>query len=175
MSRNIQRNTNKHKINSEVRFPEVRIIGDHGGILMSSYDASKLAQSEGMDLILINENAKPPVVKIEDYKKFLYDERRRAKEQKKRNKRTELKEIKLSITIADHDLEIKSRKASEFLQEGNKVKCDLMMKGRQNAMKEQGEVVMLKFAQLLEEVGIPESLPKLQGNKWNMILKPKAK
>lgn len=164
----------RHKINSEVRFPEVRIIGDHGGAIMSSFDASKLAQSEGMDLILINENAKPPVVRIEDYKKFVYNEKKREKERKKKAKKVELKEIKLSIFIADNDLQTKSRKANEFLNEGNKVKCTLLMKARQNAMKDKGEIVMLKFAKILEEVGVPESLPKLQGNKWTMMMKPKA-
>ena len=139
---------------------------------MSSFDASKLAESEGKDLILINEKAKPPIVRIEDYSKFIYNERKRDKERTKNSKKVEMKEIKLSLTIADHDLEIKSSKGSEFLEGGNKVKCSLLMKGRQNAMRGQGEIVMLKFANLLEEVGVPESLPQCQGNKWSMILKP---
>jgi len=164
----------KHKINAQVRYPEVRVIGDGGGVVMSSYDAMQLAQSEGKDLILITENAKPPVVRIEDYSKFVYNEKKRDKERKKNVKKVELKEIKLSVVIADHDLETKGKKANEFLLGGNKVKCSLMMRGRQNMMKEQGEIVMLKFAKILEEVGTPEALPKLQGNKWNMILKPKA-
>jgi len=171
MSKNSR--TRTHKINHEVRFDEVRIIGDHEGIVMSSFDASKLAESEGKDLILINESARPPVVRIEDYSKFIYNERKRDKDRTKNSKKVEMKEIKLSLTIADHDLEVKSKKGTEFLSEGNKIKCSLMMKGRQNAMRGQGEIVMLKFAELLEEFGIPESLPQCKGNKWIMVLKPK--
>ena len=175
MAKQFVRKERKHKINGEVRFPEVRVIGDHNGEVMSSFDAAKLAESEGKDLILINESAKPPVVRIEDYQKFLYDQERRDKEAKKNVKKTEIKEISLSATIADHDLSVKSKKAIEFLEEGDKVKLSLLLKGRQNNMKEQGELVMLKFAKLVEEVGLPETLPSNEGNRWNMILKPKKK
>lgn len=163
----------KHKINSEVRFPEVRVIGDHNGMIMSSYEASKLAESEGKDLILINEMAKPPVVRIEDYNKFLYNIEKKEKESRKNSQKSELKEISLSVTISDNDLMVKSKKALEFLERGDKVKCNLIMKGRQNNMKEQGELVMLKFAKLVEEFGTPEAMPKVEGNRWLMILKPK--
>jgi translation initiation factor IF-3 len=167
------RNKNEHRINGEVRFPEVRIIGNHNGVIVSSFEAMQLAREEGKDLILINESANPPVVRIEEYSKFLYDNKQREKQAKKNQKKVELKEIKLSVVIADHDLEVKARKANEFLEKGNKVKCNLMMKGRQNQNKEQGEIVMLKFAELLSEMGVPEHLPKLQGNKWLMTVKPK--
>ncbi len=175
MAKKIFKKERKHKINEEVRFPEVRVIGELNGEVMSSFEAFRIAQSEDKDLILINENANPPVVKIEDYGKFLYNQERKEKETQKNIKRTELKEIVLSCTIADHDLEIKSKKALEFLEKGNKVKCSLLMKGRQNAMKEQGELVMLKFAQLLEDLGIPEDMPKNEGKRWIMIVKPKKK
>lgn len=174
MAKQFIRKERKHKINGEVRYPEVRIVGDNAG-LMSSFEASKLAESLGKDLILINESANPPVVRIEDYGKFIYDQEKREKESKKMVHKTELKEISLSITIADHDLGIKAKKASEFLEDGDKVKLSLMMKGRQNNMKEQGELVLLKFAKLVENSGLPEFLPKLEGNRWNMILKPKKK
>lgn len=165
----------KHKINGEVRFPEVRVIGSYNGQLMSSFEASKIAQEEGVDLILINENANPPIVRIEDYGKFIYDSERKEKEAKKNVHKTQLKEISLSVNIADHDLGIKAKKALEFLDNGDKVKLSLLMKGRQMSMKASGEVVMLKFAHFVEESGIPESLPKLEGNRWNMIIKPKKK
>lgn len=165
----------KHKINGEVRFPEVRVIGSYNGQLMSSFEASKIAQEEGLDLILINENANPPIVRIEDYGKFLYDSEKKEKEAKKNVHKTQLKEISLSLNIADHDLGVKSKKALEFLEDGDKVKLSLLMKGRQMAMKANGELVMLKFAQLVETLGIPEALPKLEGNRWNMIIKPKKK
>lgn len=164
---------NKHKLNNQVRFPKVRVIGEENGDIMSSYDAFQLAKSQGKDLILITEKANPPVVKIEEYSKFIYDQKQREKKMKKNQKKVEMKEIKLSINIADHDLMVKSKKATEFLKKGNKVKCTLMMKGRENHNKQQGEVVMLRFADVLSEYGVPESLPKLQGNKWQMTLKQK--
>jgi translation initiation factor IF-3 len=167
---------NKHKINSEVRFPQVRVIGDIGqGKVMSSFEASKIAQENEKDLILINENGNPPVVRIEDYGKFLYELEKKEKESRKNQKKTELKEISLSATIADHDLGVKSKKAIEFLEDGNKVRLTLMLKGRQHNMSQQGQIVLLKFATLVEEIGIPENLPKLEGSKWSMILKPKKK
>jgi len=165
----------KHKINGEVRFPEVRVIGSYNGQIMSSFEASKIAQEEGVDLILINENATPPIVRIEDYGKFLYDSEKKEKEAKKNVHKTQLKEISLSLNIADHDLGIKAKKALEFLEGGDKVKLSLLMMGRQMAMKASGEIVMLKFAHFVEELGIPEALPKLEGNRWNMIIKPKKK
>jgi len=165
----------KHKINGEIRFPEVRVIGSYNGQIMSSFEASKIAQEEGVDLILINENATPPIVRIEDYGKFLYDSEKKEKEAKKNVHKTQLKEISLSLNIADHDLGIKAKKALEFLEDGDKVKLSLLMKGRQMAMKASGEIVMLKFAHFVEELGIPEALPKIEGNRWNMIIKPKKK
>ena len=125
----------KHKINGEVRFPEVRIIGSYNGQIMSSFEASKIAQEEGVDLILINENVSPPIVRIEDYGKFLYDSEKKEKEAKKNVHKTQLKEISLSLNIADHDLGIKAKKALEFLEGGDKAKLPLLMKGRQMAMK----------------------------------------
>ena len=165
----------KHKINGEVRFPEVRVIGSYNGQIMSSFEASKIAQEEGVDLILINENATPPIVRIEDYGKFIYDSEKKEREAKKNVHKTQLKEIPLSLNIADHDLGIKAKKALEFLEGGDKVKLSLLMKGRQMSMKENGEIVMLKFAHFVEELGIPEALPKIEGNRWNMIIKPKKK
>ena len=164
-----------HKINDEIRFPEVRVVGDFEPKVMSSYEASQLAISEGKDLILINANANPPIVRIDDYHKFLYEIERKLKEQKKKQIKIETKEIQLSINIAEHDLGVKARKALEFLEEGDKVKCVLQMKGREKAMPEKGELVMYKFAQLVESIGLPESLPKLEGGRWLMMLKSKKK
>lgn len=165
----------KHKTNNEVRFPLVRVLGDIGkGEIMSSYDASKIAEVNGLDLILISESANPPIVKIEEYSKFLYELEKRDKNNKKNQKKNEIKEISLSATIADHDLEVKSKKAIEFLEKGNKVKCNLLLKGRENKSSSKGEIVMLKFATLLDKFGVPEFLPKLEGNRWLMIIKPKS-
>jgi translation initiation factor IF-3 len=164
-----------HKINEEVRFPEVRVVGNLDGKIMSSREAFNLAQDSNMDLILINENANPPVVRIEDYNKFLYKIEKAEKERKKNSTQSVLKELKLSTEISDHDLNTKAKKGEEFLKEGNRIKCTIQLKGRQKASPERGEIIMLKFADILSEFGIPEDLPKLEGSKWNMIIKPKKK
>ena len=175
MGKKVFKKERKHKINAEVCFPQVRVIGNYNGQIMSSFEAAKIAQEEGVDLILINENATPPVVRIEDYGKFLYDLEKREKEAQKNVHKVQMKEISLSLNIADHDLGVKAKKANEFLQNGDKVKLSLLMKGREMNMKDNGQIVLLKFAQLVETSGIPESLPKLEGTRWNMILKPKKK
>ena len=169
------RRERKHKINSDIRFPQVRLVGQGEPRLMSSYEASKLAESLGKDLILINENQDPPIVRIDDYNKFIYDQEKAEKEKKKNAIKTEIREIQLSCEISDHDLETKSRKGKEFLIDGDKVKCVIVLKGRQKAMPERGELVMLKFAEILSDSGLPESLPVLEGSRWIMTLRPKKK
>jgi translation initiation factor IF-3 len=140
---------------------------------MSSFEAIQIAKEEGKDLILVTENAKPPVVRIEEYSKFIYDIRQREKVAKKNQKKVDTKQIKLSVNIADHDLSIKAKNASKFLDKGNKVKCTLQMRGRQNQNKDMGELVILKFVDLLSDNGVPENVPKLHGNKWEVTVKPK--
>lgn len=171
----LAKKTRKHKINGEVRFDRVRLVKDGIQTIISSYEAYKMAEAEGLDLILISENANPPVVKIEDYQKFLYDIEKAEKEKKKNSTKTEMKEIQLSPNIAENDLLTKAKKAKEFLEDQDKVKCVITLKGRQKAMPAAGELVMLKFAETLSEYGLPETLPKMEGNKWLMILKPKKK
>jgi len=168
--------TNKHKLNNEVRFPQVRLVGFYDEpTLMSSYDASKLAEAEELDLILINENQNPPIVRIEDYKKFLYNLEKAEKEKKKNSIKSITKEIQLSPEISDNDLNTKSKKGIEFLQDGNKVKVVLQLKGRQRANPERGEITMLKFAKAIEDNGVLEALPKLESGKWLMMVKPISK
>lgn len=168
--------TNKHKLNNEVRYPQVRLVGFYDEpTLMSSYEASKLAEENEMDLILINENQDPPIVRIEDYKKFLYDFEKAEKEKKKNSVKSITKEIQLSPEISDNDLNTKIKKGIEFLEDNNKIKCVLQLKGRQKATPQRGEVVMLKYASGVDEVGTAESLPKLDGGKWIMMLKPRKK
>ena len=173
MRKNNQKKEIKHKLNSDVRFPKVRVIGEFNGEIMSSFEASKIAKEREVDLILINENADPPVVRIEDYNKFIYDQNKKEKELKKNSKKNETKEVKLSLNIADHDLNVKAKKCKEFLTSGDRVKVTLLLKGRQNLMKDNAELVMLKFAQMLSEFGTPESLPKLEGKNFRMFIKPK--
>jgi translation initiation factor IF-3 len=165
----------KHKINSEVRFPQVRLVGIGESILLSSYEASKLAESQGKDLILINETQNPPIVRIEDYNKFIYEMEKSEKEKKKNSIKSELKEIQLSCEIAINDLLTKSRKAKEFIEDGDKVRCVIMLKGRQKQMPERGETVMYKFYEMVQEVGQYEEQPKLENGKWFMTIKPKKK
>lgn len=163
----------KHRINSEVRFPQVRLVGDGEPRLMSSYEASKLAESLGKDLILINENQDPPIVRIEDYNKFIYDLEKLQKLKQKNQQKIEMKEIQLSCDIAINDLQTKARKAKEFLEEGDKVKCVVRLKGRQKSMPERGKVVMERFYEILMDVSQFEEVLKFDGDKWTMTLKQK--
>jgi len=165
----------KHKINNEVRFQQVRLVGQGYPQLMSSYDAVKMAESMGMDLILINESQIPPVVRIGDYNKFIYDLEKSEKEKKKNSQKTEMKEIQLSCEIQDNDLQTKAKKGREFLEDNDKIKVVVQLKGRQKAMPMRGEIAILKFADILSDVGIPEAMPKLEGGRWIMMMKPKKK
>lgn len=161
-----------HKINTDITSKEVRLIGEGEPRVLKTSEALSMANDSGKDLIMISDQ-NPPIVKIEDYNKFLYTEKRKEKVKKKNSNKTEVKEIQLSPEIGDNDLTVKARKALEFLEKGNKVKCSLMLKGRQRSNPERGEVTMLRFAEILSENGVLESMPKLQGNKWNMMVKPK--
>jgi translation initiation factor IF-3 len=165
----------KHKINHELTFPEVRLVGRGEPVVMTTQEAQKIAYSEEKDLILINENQNPPIVRIEDYNKFLYEQEKAEKEKKKLANKSQLKEIQLSVNISDHDLETKAKKGREFLKDGDKVKVVISLKGREKANPSRGELVMLKFAQSVEEFGIPESMPKLESGKWIMMMKTKKK
>jgi translation initiation factor IF-3 len=165
----------RHKINQEITSPEVRLIGRGEPFVLSIREAQKLANDEEKDLILINENQTPAIVKIEVYNKFLYELEKAEKEKKRNSNKSQLKEIQLSVNISDHDLETKSKKGREFLKDGDKVKVVISLKGRQKASPQRGELVMLKFATSVEEFGVPESLPKLEGGKWLMMIKSKKK
>jgi len=175
MVKKIFRKEKRHKLNSEVRFPQVRLVNNGEFKIMSSYEASKIAESQGKDLILINESQNPPIVKIEDYNKFIYELEKSEKEKKKNSNRSELKEIQLSCEIAINDLLTKSRKVKEFIEEGNKVRCVILLKGRQKQMPERGENVMMKFYELLGEICQYEDQPKLENGKWSMTIRPKKK
>jgi translation initiation factor IF-3 len=165
----------KHKINSEIISSDVRLVGRGEPQLISLKEALKIASDEEKDVILINDKQETPIVRIEDYNKFLYEQEKMEKERKRNSTKTTLKEIQLSVNISDHDLETKSKKGREFLKDGDKVKVVISLKGRERANPERGELVMLKFAQSVEEFGIPESLPKLEGGKWLMLIKTKKK
>jgi translation initiation factor IF-3 len=154
----------------------VRVVGD--GIESEVLDvaaAIKLAESKGMDLVEISPNADPPVCKIIDYKKFLYEQKRKQKEIKAKATKVIIKEIRFGPQTDDHDFNFKLNHARKFLADGAKVKAYVFFKGRSIVFKEQGEVLLLKFAQELEEYGKVEALPKLEGKKMIMLVTPKKK
>lgn len=170
----IRKTERQHKINTDIRSEEVRLVGNGEPQILRTFDALKLAQTEEKDLIMINDG-ETPVVRIEEYTKFIYNLEKKQKEQKKNSIKTVIKEIKLSWNIEDNDLNTKAKKATEFLTEGDKVKCIIQLKGRQNAMPERAELIMLKFATILENIGALEAFPELLGNKYSMTIKPKEK
>lgn len=142
--------------------------------IMSIDDALRLSEEMGLDLIEISPNANPPVCKIMDYQKFIYNEKKRRREQEKRNRdnRMDIKEMRFGPNTGEHDFEFKKRHVINFLQKGDKVKSYVFFRGREIKFKEQGEILLLKLAEEVEEYGSPESLPKLEGRKLIMVIKP---
>src|SRR5215212_10635541 len=165
----------EHKTNHMIRVPKVRLVGDN--VEIGIYDtavAQKLAQDQGLDLVEISPQADPPVCKIIDYNKFLYEKKKKEKEMKAKAKVSEVKEIRFTPGTDDHDFDFKSKHAEKFLKDGNKVKAYVQFKGRAIMFKERGELVLLKFAERLVEFGQPEALPKMEGKRMLMIFAPKS-
>ena len=162
-------------INEQIRDKEVRLIGEDGEQLgiMSAKDAMKLAKEAELDLVKIAPTAKPPVCKIINYGKYKYELARKEKEAKKKQKVTQVKEIRLSTFIEDHDVQVKAKTASKFLQDGDKVKAYVFFKGRSILFKEQGEVLLLRFANDLEEYAKVDQMPILEGKRMTIFLSPK--
>lgn len=140
---------------------------------MNVRDAVRLAEEMGLDLVEISPTANPPVCKIVDYKKFLYERKKKQKEIKAKSAKVVVKEIRLGPNIDDHDFNFKLKHAIKFLEEGAKVKVDVFFKGRTIIYKEKGEYVLLKFAADLEEYGKVEQLPRLEGKRMIMVIAPK--
>ena len=163
----------QYRINEQIRAREVRVVDDNGATVMSIRDALELAQERGVDLVEISPNAEPPVCRIIDYSKFLYQQKKRAKEMKSRQVKVEVKEIRFGPQTDDHDYNFKLKHAKEFLEEGNKVRAYVFFRGRSILFKEQGEVLLLRFANDLEEYGKVEQMPKLDGKKMFLYLAPK--
>ena len=165
----------EHRINDRIRVPEIRLVGDNITVgVYNTQDALKIAADQGLDLVEISPTANPPVCKVIDYKKFLYEKKRKEKEMKANSKQSEIKEIRFTPGTDDHDFDFKARHAEKFLQDGNKVKAYVQFKGRAIMFKERGELVLLKFAERLAEFGQPEGLPKLEGKRMLMIIAPKT-
>ena len=166
----------EHKLNENIRAREVRLVGDNvePGIV-SIQEALRIADELELDLIEISPNAEPPVCKVADYKKFLYEQKKKKKELKANSAKQEIKEIRFGPNTDEHDFEFKLKHAEKFLQEGNKVRAYVFFKGRAIVYKERGEVLLLQFAQKLSELGKVEQLPKLEGKKMFLLMAPKGK
>jgi len=134
-----------------------------------------MAEDQELDLVEISPNAKPPVCKIIDYKKFLYEQKKKQKELKSKQSKVVLKEIRFGPNTDDHDFQFKLNHAKKFLSEGSKLKAFVFFKGRSIVFKDRGEILLLKFAQELEEYGVVETMPDLQGKKMIMMINPKKK
>lgn len=158
-----------------IRVPEVRLVGDNVEVgVYTTQKAYQIAQELGLDLVEISPNAVPPVCKAIDYNKFLYEKKKKEKEMKANSKVSEVKEIRFTPNTDDHDFDFKAKHAENFLKEGNKVKAYVQFKGRAIQFKERGELVLLKFAERLKEIGQLEGLPKLEGKRMLVIFAPKA-
>ncbi|MBR2614551.1 MAG: translation initiation factor IF-3 [Clostridia bacterium] len=167
----------QHQINEEIRDREIRVISETGEQLgvMSAREALEIADERELDLVKISPNANPPVCKIMNYGKFLFDQVKREKEAKKNQKVIEVKEIWLSMTIDVGDLQTKAKQTQKFLSQGNKVKVSIRMKGRQMAHASLGLDVMSKFYELVKEFGAKEKEPLTEGrNIWMMLAPVKA-
>lgn len=166
----------EHRINHFIKVPQVRLVGENiePGVY-STQEAQRMAQDQGLDLVEISPQADPPVCKIIDYNKFLYDKKKKEKEMKAKSKTSEVKEIRFTPNTDDHDFDFKSRHAENFLKEGDKVKAYVQFKGRAIMFKDRGELLLLKFADRLKEFGTMESMPKLEGKRMIAIFTPKGK
>mgnify|MGYP006146161207 FL=1 len=166
-----------YKINDKIRAREVRIVGDYvegGNAVLSLSEAIKLAEANELDLVEISPTASPPVCKIIDYAKFKYEQKKKQKEIKANAAKTVLKEIRFGPNTDDHDFNFKLKHAINFLKEGSKVKAYVHFVGRTIVFKERGEMLLLKFAQALEEYGAVEQMPKMEGKRMFLFLAPKA-
>ena len=164
---------NQYRINEQIRVREVRIVGDGGSTVVPTREALDMARDQGVDLVEISPNANPPVCRLIDYSKFLYQQKKRQKEMKAKQVKVEVKEIRFGPQTDEHDYQFKLKHAKEFLEDGNKVRAYVFFRGRSILFKEQGEVLLLRFANDLEEYGKVESMPSLEGKKMFLYLAPK--
>ena len=163
----------QYRVNGQIHVREVRVVSDGGSEVMPTRKALDLARQQELDLVEISPNAQPPVCRIIDYSKFLYQQKKRPKEMKQKQVKVEVKEIRFGPQTDDHDYQFKLKHAKEFLEEGNKVRAYVFFRGRSILFKDQGEVLLLRFANDLEEVAKVEQLPKLDGKKMFLFLAPK--
>ena len=166
----------EHPINQFIRAQQVRLVGENVTVgIYSVQDAVRMAQEQGLDLVEISPNVDPPVCKIIDYNKFLYDKKKKEKEMKAKSKASEVKEIRFTPNTDDHDFDFKAKHAIEFLKEGNKVKAYVQFKGRAIQFQDRGQLLLLKFAERLAEAGVLENMPKMEGRRMLAMFAPKGK
>jgi hypothetical protein len=164
---------NQYRVNEQIRVREVRIVGEDGSEVVPTRKALDMARQQGVDLVEISPNAQPPVCRLIDYSKFLYQQKKHQKEIKQKQVKVEVKEIRFGPQTDEHDYQFKLKHAKGFLNEGNKVRAYVFFRGRSILFKEQGEVLLLRFANDLEEYGKVEQMPKLEGKKMFLYLVPK--
>ncbi len=165
-----------YRVNERIIAPQVRVVGENIKVdVYSTSMAIKMAKEQGLDLVEISPNAVPPVCKIIDYSKFKYEQKKKQKEIKANAQKTVIKEIRFGPNTDDHDFNFKLKHAINFLQEGSKVKAYVHFVGRSIVYKERGEILLLKFAQSLEDYGKVELMPKLEGKRMYMMIAGKAK
>ncbi|MFL0353498.1 translation initiation factor IF-3 [Xanthomarina sp. GH4-25] len=164
----------QHRINSKIRSEKVRLVGDNVEVgVYPTKDALAIADEQGLDLVEISPKADPPVCKVMDYKKFLYEQKKREKALKSKASKVVVKEIRFGPQTDDHDYDFKKKHAEKFLKEGAKLKAFVFFKGRSIVFKEQGQILLLRLAQDLEELGKVEQMPKLEGKRMTMFIAPK--
>ena len=164
-------------MNDEITAPTVRVVGEEleGALVLPIREALRLADEKELDLIEISPKAEPPVCRLADYQKFLYQQKKKAKELKAKSVKVVIKEIRFGPQTDDHDYNFKLRHAQNFIKEGAKVKAYVFFRGRSIVFKEQGEILLLRFATDLEEIAKVEMMPKLEGKRMTMMLAPKPK
>ena len=167
--------TDRTRVNHRIRAREVRVIEEEGGQLgvMTPQDAMKIAEERGLDLVEVAPNANPPVCRIMDYGKYLYQMKRKAHEARKHQKSITVKEVKFRPNTDEHDYEFKKNHIIRFLKQGDKVKANIWFRGREIVHKEIGRALLQRLEDELEEVGVIESRPKMEGNNLVAIIAPK--
>ena len=164
---------NQYRVNEQIRVREVRVVSEGGSTVMATRSALEMAREQGVDLVEISPNAQPPVCRIIDYSKFLYQLKKRQKEQKAKQVKVNVKEIRFGPQTDDHDYNFKLKHAKGFLEDGDKVKAYVFFKGRSILFKEQGEVLLLRFANDLEDYAKVDQMPVLEGKRMTIQLSPK--
>lgn len=168
--------TEKHRINEKIVAPEIRLVMEgREPEVMSVPKALRLAEEAELDLVEISPKANPPVCKILDYRKFLYNQKKKEKELKAKQSKVVLKEIRFGPNTDDHDFNFKLAHAKKFLEEGSKLKAYVFFRGRTIVFKDRGEILLLRLAQELADYGVVEQMPKLEGKRMIMIINPKKK